>query len=363
MKKMLVVLITVLCIANTTIAQKAVKIGVAGLSHSHVVPLLRNLDREDIQIVGIAESDTALSQRYVERFGLDKNLIYESLDEMLENCKPEGVITFSSIYEHLNVVEACAPLGIHVMVEKPLAVSVKHAKKMSKLAGEHGILLLTNYETTWYPSHYEGIDMIDNGELGNLRKIIVYDGHTGPKEINVNKEFLDWLTDPVLNGGGAIIDFGCYGADLISWIRKGEKPQSVYAELKQYKPNVYPKVDDDATIILSYPDMEGIIHASWNWPFNRKDMHVYGSTGYIFIDDSETIRYRLDKNSEECTIKVPLSKTPFIDPFNFFASAIKGETIVEATDLSSLELNMTVVEILEAAKKSYKTGRRIKLKQ
>jgi predicted dehydrogenase len=348
---------------NTSFAQKPVKIAVAGLSHSHVVPLLRNMDRDDIQIVGIAESDTALSQRYAKRFGIDQNLLYQSLDEMLDKTNPEGVITFTSIYEHLEVVEACAPRGIHVMVEKPLAVSVNHAKKMAELANKHGVLLLTNYETTWYPSNYAGFEMINKGELGELRKIIVYDGHKGPKEIRVNSEFLDWLTDPVLNGGGAVTDFGCYGADLITWILKGEKPLSVYAELKQYKPDVYPKVDDDATIILNYPTMEGVIHASWNWPFNRKDMHVYGNTGYVFIDDAETIRYRLSEKSKEKSIKIPLDKAPFNDPFTFFASAIKGETKVVSTDLSSLEINLTVVEILEAARESSKTGKKIILRK
>ena len=331
------------------------------MSHSHVRPLLRNLDREDIQIVGIAESNTDLSKRYAEKYGIDEDLLFESLDEMLEQTRPEGVITFTSIFNHLKVVEACAPRGIHVMVEKPLAVSTQHARTMSDLAEKHGILLLTNYETTWYPSNYEGYNMISEGELGELRKIIVYDGHKGPKEINVNSEFLEWLTDPVLNGGGAVTDFGCYGADLITWIMKGEKPLSVFAELKQYKPDVYPRVDDDATIILSYPTMEGVIHASWNWPFNRKDMHVYGNRGYIFIDDAETIRYRINEKAKENVKKVPLSMAPFNDPFTFFAAAIKGDVKVKPEDLSSLEINLTVVEILEAARESSKSGTAVKL--
>jgi predicted dehydrogenase len=177
----------------------------------------------------------------------------------------------------------------------------------------------------------------------------------------VNPEFLEWLTDPVLNGGGAVIDFGCYGADLITWMLKGEKPLAVFADLKQYKPDVYPKVDDDATIILTYPGMEGVIHASWNWPFNRKDMHIYGSSGYAFIDDAETIRYRLDEKSGEEIKKVPQSAAPFLDPFAFFAAAVKGDIRVEPTDLSSLEINLTVVEILEAARLSSETGMQVKL--
>jgi predicted dehydrogenase len=341
--------------------QTPVKIGIAGLSHSHVVPLLRDLGRTDIRVVGIAERDTALSRRYTERFDLDPKLMYESLEEMLTETQPEAVVTFTSIFEHLEVVEQCAPLGIHVMVEKPLAVSVSHASRMAALAEEHGILLLTNYETSWYPSNYEGYRMINQGELGELRKIIVYDGHKGPEEIRVNEEFLDWLTDPVLNGGGAVIDFGCYGADLITWIRKGQKPLSVYASLKQYKPDTYPRVDDDATLILSYPDMEGIIHASWNWPFNRKDMHVYGSTGYAFLDDAETIRYRLKEEANEQTKKVDQSAAPFDDAFSYFASVVRGESTVKPTDLSSLEINLTVVEILEAARESNSTGKMVPL--
>jgi predicted dehydrogenase len=142
---------------------------------------------------------------------------------------------------------------------------------------------------------------------------------------------------------------------------KGEKPLSVYAELKQYKPDVYPRVDDDATLLLSYPSLEGVIHASWNWPFNRKDMHVYGTTGYIFMDDPETIRYRLDEQSTERVYKVPQSEVPFNEPFAYFAAAIKGEVEVGPTDLSSLEINVTVVEILEAARESSKTGRKVEL--
>ena len=51
-----------------------------------------------------------------------------------------------------------------------------------------------------------------------IRKIVAHDGHQGPKEIDVQPEFLDWLTDPVKNGAGALFDFGCYGANLMTWL-------------------------------------------------------------------------------------------------------------------------------------------------
>ena len=91
--------------------------------------------------------------------------------------------------------------------------------------------------------------------------------------------------DPVLNGGGALMDFGCYGADLITWLMDGQRPTSVTAVTQQLKPEVYPRVDDDATIILSYPHTQGVIQASWNWPIGRKDMDIYGVTGQVAFDE------------------------------------------------------------------------------
>lgn len=362
MRKLMLVFLGLGILLAPARGQEVVRIGIAGLTHSHVLPLLRDLEREDIQIVGIAESNRELLYRYAEEYSISRELLFTSLEEMLDTTQPEGVVTFTSIFEHYNVLKACAPRGIHVMVEKPMAVSVRHARSMVQLAQKHGILLLTNYETTWYPSVYACREIVDRGDLGKVRKIIVYDGHKGPREIRVNEEFLDWLTDPVLNGGGALTDFGCYGADLMTWLMNGRKPESVTATLQQFKPGVYPKVDDDATVLLTYPEMTGIILASWNWPFNRKDMHIYGTTGYVFCDDARNLRYRLEEGSGEKPQVVPVGQSPFPDGFSFFAAAVRDPAMVSSHDLSSPEINLTVVEILEAARKSFKTGKTIQLK-
>jgi predicted dehydrogenase len=201
--------------------------------------------------------------------------------------------------------------------------------------------------------------MLDS--IGDLRKIVVHDGHEGPKEIGVSREFFEWLTDPVKNGGGAVIDFGCYGANLITWLMKGEKPSSVFAVLQHIKADIYPKVDDEATIIVTYPKTQGIIQASWNWPFGRKDMEIYGQHGYT-ISDRNGIRSKTSRDTKEDYQAVPPPLRPFNDPFAYLAAVIHGEITVKPTDLSSLQNNMIVVEILEAARKSAKEGKVIYLK-
>jgi predicted dehydrogenase len=186
---------------------------------------------------------------------------------------------------------------------------------------------------------------------------VVHDGHPGPKEIGVGVEFLNWLTDPVQNGGGALIDFGCYGADLLTWLMRGERPVSVTAITQQIKPDIYPKVDDEATIIVTYPRVQGIIQASWNWPLSRKDIEVYGQSGYVITIDALKMRYRKNEKEQEVAFSAEPTQFPHSDPFGYLASVVHGE--ISEDDLSSLKTNMVVVEILDAARKSAKEGKTV----
>lgn len=364
MKALLLILISIIFNSTFLEAQTAepLRIGVVGLTHTHVHWILGRPDRGDIKIVGIVEPNKKLAKRYSEQHGYSMDIVFDTMEDMLSATKPEAITAFGTIYEHLEVVEKAAPLGIHVMVEKPLAVSLDHAKKMETLAKQHNIHLLTNYETTWYPTNYKAFDMVKKGVIGSLRKVVVHDGHKGPAEIGVNQEFLEWLIDPVQNGAGALTDFGCYGANLITWLNNGKKPESVFAVTQTYKPEIYPEVDDEATIILTYPKMQGIIQASWNWPFSRKDMEVYGQTGYVISDNRSDIRYRLDENEVEQKEVLTERPSPYDDPFALFAAVIRNEITLPTYDLSSLENNMIVMEILDAAMRSAKTGNRVYLK-
>jgi len=344
-------------------AQEAepVRVGVVGLTHTHVHWILGREDRGDIEIVGIVEPNRELAQRYSDQHGYSMDIVYDTMEEMFEAVNPEAVTAFGTIYEHLEVVQKSAPLGIHVMVEKPLAISLDHANQMKALAEEHNIHLLTNYETTWYSANHEVKRILDDGKIGPIRKIVVHDGHKGPAEIGINIEFLEWLTDPAQNGAGALTDFGCYGANLITWLNGGQRPVSVFALAQTIKPELYPNVDDEATILLEYPEAQGVIQASWNWPIARKDMELYGKTGYAHADDARNIRFRLSEETGEVKETLNGLSAPFDDPFSYFAGIIRGTIKEEPMNLSSLENNMIVMEILEAAMESTRTGQKVYL--
>ncbi len=363
MKSFLLVFALLVCLTVSLARAQAdkppVRIAIVGLTHDHALGFIpRTRDRKDVQLVGIVEPDPELVARYAKRFQLNTNLFFASLDELLVRTQVQAVAVFTSTFDHRSVVQTCARLGIkNVMMEKPLAVNMEHARAIAAAADKGGLQVIVNYETTWYPANQAAYTLVHEPQaIGDLRKIVVHDGHRGPKEIGCSDTFLNWLTDPVLNGGGALNDFGCYGADLITWLMDEKRPVSVFAVTQHIKPQVYPKVEDEATIVVTYPKAQGIIQASWNWAFDRKDMEIYGQTGYVLVPRQDVLRVRRRNAAESETTAPPLSGSS-ADPLAYLAAVARGE--IRPAGLSGLAVNLIVVEILDAAHESARTGRRI----
>ena len=335
------------------------RVALAGLVHGHAFGFFDQFQhRTDLQIVGIAESDQQLAAQVARKYGLQPGIFYSDLEEMLKKTHPQAVLAYTNTYDHRRVVEICARHGVPVMMEKPLAVSLEDARAIERAAHEAKIQVLVNYETIWYRSNQAAYDLAHENAIGEIRKIVVHDGHHGPKEINVGPEFLAWLTDPKLNGAGALFDFGCYGADLATWLMDGRRPDSVTAVTQQIKPDVYPRVDDEATIILTYPRAQAIIQASWNWPFSRKDMEVYAQKGYAITVGRDQLRVRLPEKEETSAEAKPLEKSKEDSVSYLRAVLLRG---MKPEGLSSLETNVIVTEILDAARQSAATGKTISL--
>ncbi len=341
-------------------AKAPVRFAIVGLSHDHArgfIPGARS--RSDVQLAGFVEADRSLVARYAAAYKLPLDLFFPSLDDLLARTNVQAVAIFTSTFEHRQIVEQCAAHKLPVMMEKPLAVNMEHARAIQAAAQKAGIQVMVNYETTWYPANQQAYSLIhEQNALGEIRKMVVHDGHRGPKEIGCSEDFLRWLTDPVLNGGGALTDFGCYGADLMTWLMKGQRPVSVLAVVQQIKPAIYPKVEDEATIIVTYPRAQGIIQASWNWPYDRKDMEIYGNAGQLLVPRRDLLKLRSGAASER-ELAPPALTGAQADPLSYLAAVARGERKPEG--LSSLEINLVVTEILDAARKSAQTGQRVML--
>jgi glucose-fructose oxidoreductase len=343
-------------------AQSApIRVAIVGLEHGHVAGFLQQFPKQhDAELVGIVDADTALQSKYAEQFHLDKNLFYATMSDLFAHQQPQALLVYTAVRQHRRVIEEAAMHNVAVMVEKPLTISLGDALAIRRAAQEHHMQVLVNYETTWYPSNRGLYDLLRHGSLGDLRKAVVHDGHQGPKEIGVQPEFLQWLTDPAEDGAGALYDFGCYGADLVTWFMHGETPVSVTAVAQTDKPDIYAKVDDDATIILRYAGMQAVLMPSWNWPFSRKDTEVYGTKGYAIAVNPTLIRERVNEASPEVALSTPPLPPPQDTSLHYLAAVVRGQLNPDH-DLTSLDTNMVVMQILDAARQSARTGKTVTL--
>lgn len=355
------VAILLLCSNALHAQQPPVRVAIVGLEHGHVTGFLHAFPlQHDAELVGIVDPNAALRTKYEQQYHLDHALFYPTIDALLAERHPQALLVYTSIGEHRRIIEQAAAHGLDVMVEKPLTLSIEDALAIRRAAREHHIQVLVNYETTWYSSNRAVYDLLQQGRLGELRKVVIHDGHQGPKEIGVQPEFLQWLTDPAQNGAGALYDFGCYGADLMTWFMHGEAPISVTAVAQTDKPQIYPRVDDDATVILRYPRAQAVLMPSWDWPFGRKDTEVYGTKGYAIAVNPTQLRERFSESSPDESLTAPPLAAPEDTSLHYLAAVVRGELHPDG-DLTSLDTNVVVMQILDAARESARTGKTVTL--
>ena len=337
------------------------RVAVAGLAHGHVDGFFRLLkSHPEVELAGVYEASDDLRHKVAAKYHFADSLMFADLNAMLDTVKPDAVAAFSDTFDHLSIVQGCAAHKTPVMMEKPMAVSIAQARGIEAAVRKSGIPLIVNYETTWYASHRAIWHLFkDQHDAGAITKMVAMDGHEGPKEIGVGPEFLAWLSDPAKNGAGALFDFGCYGANLMTWLMDNAAPVAVTATTQHIKPQIYPNVDDEANVLVEYPKAIGIIQGSWNWPYSRKDLEVYADHGYAVATGGDSLRTRIGKSGEATTRPDPMPAQDK-DSVAYLYSVVKGGRKVEG--LSSLANNVIVVEILDAARESARTGKRVTLR-
>ncbi len=227
--------------------------------------------------------------------------------------------------------------------------------KIRDLARKAGIQVMVNYQMAWWGANYTAKAQADAGALGTVYRLRGVVGHGGPGSEGVrNQYFFAWLTDPVGNGAGALMDFGCYNALWSLWYLG--RPESVYATVNHLRPDRFPKVEDNATLVLHYKNGVGIFEGSWDLPRSFQDLEVFGRDGVLYMQNGK-VELRKGRESKE----VPIDPLPAerAKPVTYMVETLKAGKQIEG--MTAMDINVEVIEIIEAAKESVKTGRAVKL--
>jgi predicted dehydrogenase len=369
-------IVALLCFLALPAGAQEYKIAVVSMLHAHVwLHLGTMLKGDKVKLVGVSETlpdliaratreDVIPQTQNVTRPGVPQSLIFSDWKKMIDETKPDLVWAFTPTNAHVDVVRYCAPKGIHVMMEKPMAATLDEALEIQALARKHNILVMTNYGSTWQAGQYAIKAAVDAGEIGPIWRLHGMQGSGGPGDPK-RSSFAAWLADPVQNGGGALMDFGCY---LVLWsVGLKGKPESVYATVQHMKPETFPNVDDNATIVLNYKDGVAILEASWDFPpAQRLGNEIYGMKGSIVgnaIRRPSSPAPSGGGGGRGAQQGEPLTVTPLpperSEPIAYMVDRIRNKQPLDGP--SALDLHVAVQEVLEAAKISAKTGRAVPL--
>ncbi|MEP7271003.1 MAG: Gfo/Idh/MocA family oxidoreductase [Acidobacteriota bacterium] len=332
------------------------RLAIVGVIHSHAWGHLRNIAKmEGIELVGISDQVAALREEAGKAApGIP---IYDDYRKLLDEKKPEAVWAFVENDRHLEITKACATRGIHLMFEKPMAATYDQAKEMLALARKHDIKLMINYQMAWWPENYSGYDVAQSGKLGKVWRVRTIIGHGGPAPRNASdvrgQNFWTWLNDES-RGGGALMDFTCYGGVWWRWYLG--LPKTVFAVTTHTRPDVY-KTNTSATVLGTFADNGvGIIEGSWDLPRSFQDVEVFGDKGSVSVSRNR-VEIFIGNQREET--KLGALAEDRREPVSYFVGRIRTKQPIDG--MVSPEFNVDVMQIVEAARRSVKSGRPVSL--
>lgn len=357
------------------------RLGVVGFAHMHVNELIARFSAiERVRFVACADTvpsvPSATGVDGSRRANLARALrhpdaprAYEDEIDMLEREELDIVIVCPEISRHVDVTEAAAARGVHVVTEKPMAGRLSDARRMARAARDAGAALLTNWPTTWEPAIRKVKDLVDAGEIGDVWEVRwrngaslgpLAAGSTHPGDTVVSGEPTDaekaaewWYRAE--DGGGALLDYCSYGAHLSTWYL-GRTARSVTG----FTANVsspFGDVEDNAVVLVRFPQAIAVLEGTWTTAHAGTPAGpvVYGSSGTIVVDGSRVLVFA-DRDDPEPTHvhagdPLPAGRATIAE--ELIAHIEHGEPLHPTLDIP---LNLATVAILDAGLRSAANG-------
>jgi predicted dehydrogenase len=340
------------------------RVAVAGLVHDHVWGLLQQFAKlPGVSIVGGADPNRPLLEKLRKEYGV--TALFRDAKALFDGVDADAVLCCSSNAGNVPIVEAAAARGLHCLVEKPLAHTAEGGRRMVAAAKRGKVRLMVNWPMAWWPAFAGAIERVERGELGHVFHARIHMAHQGPKEAGCTPYFWKWLYDAKQNGAGALVDYCCYGADVMAalWGR----PREVVGVARTLAKSNFP-VEDNALVVGIWPKRTVLAQASWSQNPDFHEMLFLGTDGTLETSHGKLIHTRTKPedyshwgaermNAQE----LPLPKFAVgrrNGPEHFVACVRSGKPFLP---LCSAESGLLAQEILSAGLRSERSGRRIKM--
>ena len=351
---------------------------IIGTSHMHVNEVaLYICECKDMELVGVApvlsNAEKIPTLRYTPEWNFNHvkenycSKVYEDYRVMLEELKPDWAFILSENGQKTSIVEDCAMRGVNVCIEKPITVGLEEAEKIKACVELYGITATVNWPVIWREYILRMKAALDAKIVGKPLKLRYINGHTGPlgkgakhrgvvanaEEMTDEQRGKTWWHKAEL-GGGVWLDIACYGCFFSRWFM-GRDAKSVMG-MGSNLSTPFGDTDDNFAAIVKYDDKLSVLEGTWTTPraVIPSGPMVLCSEGVILCTGgAETApdvkAYDIYGNE----VEVPAFK--LTDAYkNMPCHLVSGEALHE---MLTLDANIDVMAILDAAMKSSRSGK------
>ena len=359
---------------------------IIGTSHMHVNEIaLYITECPDMELVAISDVPSTVEEipalRYTPKWNLEnvrdnycKN-VYDDYEKMLDDVKPDIAFILTENVQKAEVVENCAKRKVNVCIEKPIAITLDEVKKIKASVEKYGIEAVVNWPVAWRPYLYKLKAALDSKVVGEPIKLRYINGHTGPlgkgakhRGVSANAEEMTdeqrsktwWHQES--HGGGVYLDICCYGCYFSRWIM-GDGAKSIIS-LSANLNTPFGDTDDNFGAMVKYDGKMSVLEGTWTTPraVIPSGPMVLCTDGVITCtggaEDAPDVKaYDIFGNEIEIA-DVELDESMKNMPCHYSAHIKNGSDIME---MLTLDVNIEIMAILDAAMKSSKSGKEEKI--
>ena len=334
------------------------RIAILGLSHDHIWDHLDDLlSSAHFDLVGAADADSALRDKLQ---GKTTCPLWSDWRELLDEVDLDAAFIYAANREGAEIATECARRGLQVMIEKPMAADHASACEMRDAAEKAGTVLMINWPFAWWPQMQEAITQLQGGLIGRVWQVKYRAAHAGPAELGCSPQFCEWLFDENQNGGGAMMDYCCYGTTLARALLG--QPDEVFALTGNLcKTDI--AVEDNAIIVMRTATTMATAEASWTQigKLTSYTTAIYGTNGTLVIEPRAGGRLLLATDQDPTGSPLTLDSQPahLKNPTEHFAHVIRHPD--DMLLLCRPDICCDSQQILQAGRISSKEGRIIPL--
>lgn len=317
----------------------------------------------DAEVAAVYGRNKANAEAFAKKHQIAR--VYNDIDALLQNEKIDVVDICVPNYLHHDICMKAARAQKHIIVEKPLAMTLEEADEMIEACASRGLKLMYAEELCFAPKYERVRALVEAGAVGEVYMLKQAEKHSGPHS--------RWFYRKETAGGGVMMDMGCHALAWFRWMNRNNPVKSVYADMRTVLHRSITDCEDNALTIVEFENkVIGLAEDSWAKHGGMDDrIEVYGTKGVSYADlfrGNSALTYSLD-GYDYAMEKAGSSKgwtfTIFEEAFNqgypqelaHFIECVREDK----TPLVTAADGRAVLEIICAAYESARTGKRVAL--